>query len=58
MGDIVALSADDDEEEGSLQFALLQALWQTSSKAKMVQVSLLWAFWTPMVCECDLWQKS
>ncbi|KAK9918243.1 hypothetical protein WJX75_002529 [Coccomyxa subellipsoidea] len=41
VGDIVALSADDDEEEGSLQFALLQALWQTSSKAKMVQVRLL-----------------
>ncbi len=38
LGDIVALSGDDDEES-DLQFALLQALWQTASKAKMMQVN-------------------
>ena len=37
LGDIVALTGDDDEES-DLQFALLQALWQTASKAKMMQV--------------------
>jgi hypothetical protein len=36
VGDMVAL-ASEDEDEG-LQFALLQALWQTTSKAKMMQV--------------------
>lgn len=38
VGDIVAL-AGDEEDEGDLQLALLQALWQTASKAKMMQVS-------------------
>lgn len=41
VGDIVALagSADDDADEGGLQFAQLQALWQTAAKAKMMQVT-------------------
>ncbi|BDA51554.1 DNA (cytosine-5)-methyltransferase 1B [Coccomyxa sp. Obi] len=40
VGDIVAL-ASDDEDDSDLQLALLQALWQTASKAKMMQVRLL-----------------
>lgn len=43
VGDIVALPAEEDAEEGRLQFALLQALWQTASKAKMMQVMCMHA---------------
>ena len=38
VGDIVALTSDD-EDDSDVQLALLQALWQTASKAKMMQVS-------------------
>lgn len=38
VGDIVALTSDD-EDDSELQLALLQALWQTVSKAKIMQVS-------------------